>query len=130
MPDQQHIYISNNQTNQGCLGGCGSAIAVVLVVGLAVQYWYISAAVALIAVGAGVWYWRQQQQQVATAPVTPEIAAASGDCANCGQPVSGNFCGHCGASAGRTCAGCGMRGLLSPYCPECGSATYAPPAPT
>jgi O-antigen/teichoic acid export membrane protein len=59
--EQQTIVVQQTNTNGGCFGGCGTAIAVVLLVGLAVEYWYIALGVALVgAVGAG-WYLYQQR---------------------------------------------------------------------
>jgi rRNA maturation protein Nop10 len=138
VPDQPNIFVTQNNTNQGCLGGCGTAIGVVLLVGLAVQYWYISATVAVITLGVGIWYWRTQHQpQIPAAPPpaavaagSPTVAPAERTCANCGEQTAGNFCATCGTAAARVCAGCGARGLMSPYCPECGAATYTPPSPS
>jgi uncharacterized protein HemX len=43
--------------------GCGGLIAVLLIVGLVIQYWYLVAAVIFIA--GGVWYYYHKQQQEA-----------------------------------------------------------------
>jgi rRNA maturation protein Nop10 len=130
MPDHQTIIVTQNNTNDGgCLGGCGTLLAVMIVVGLLVKYWYVAVPVAVLAVGVGVWLWSRQQAPAAPAPAIPAgpgtLTAA--DCAHCGQPAAGNFCQHCGTARGRTCADCGQHGLNSAYCPWCGSATYAPP---
>src|SRR4051812_22989217 len=135
MSEHQTIIVTqNNGSDGGCLSGCGTLLALLLVVGLVVTYWYVAVPVAVVAVGIGVWLWSRQPAPtpVASAPAIPvavgPLTAAA--CANCGQPAAGNFCQHCGTARGRTCADCGHHGLESPYCPWCGSATYAPMPPT
>ena len=136
------IHNSNVQNNAGCLGGCGTVFAVLLLVGLAVEYWYVSVGVAVVAVGVGVWYLRQrelaalhseaQPAVLGRSPATSPSAAATDavTCAGCGAASGATaFCAHCGTARTKTCAGCGMTGLLSEFCPDCGSATYAPPSP-
>ncbi|WP_028061176.1 hypothetical protein [Candidatus Solirubrobacter pratensis] len=136
---QQNVYVTQN--NRGCFSGCGTAFAVILLIGIAVQYWYVSVALVVIGAAVGVWYYRTQRAAVAAGPVggaeSGRLAAAPGNdpaaartCASCGELTAGNFCSHCGAAQSRTCAGCGKPGLLSAYCPECGAATYTPPTPT
>jgi rRNA maturation protein Nop10 len=133
MRDNQTIIVS--QKNEGCLSGCGTLFALLLVVGLAIQYWYVVVPLAVVGAGAGVWMWNRRQLEptvgtAATGPApSPPTALGAGACPNCGMPSVGNFCPHCGAARGRTCADCGRRGLDSPFCPDCGSATYAPPPP-
>ncbi|HEX6020375.1 MAG TPA: hypothetical protein VFZ00_00170 [Solirubrobacter sp.] len=132
---QQNVYVTQNNTNRGCMSGCGSVFAVALVIGLAVQYWYISAALVVIGVGAAVWYYRTQHNQGPAAPTPTAIRPApapalAGTCEQCGASTNGNFCANCGAAQTRTCTHCGARGLTSPYCPQCGAATYTPPTPT
>jgi hypothetical protein len=61
---------------------------------------------------------------VAPAPNPP---LAPSVCETCGQQVAGNFCANCGKSRTLTCSGCGQVGLMSEFCPSCGSATYEPP---
>jgi hypothetical protein len=135
LPEHQTIIVTQNNSNDGgCLSGCGTLFAVMIVVGLLVTYWYVAVPVAVVAVGLGVWLWRRQPAPTPPAPA-PAIPAGPGplttaDCVNCGQRSAGNFCQHCGTARGRTCADCGRQGLNSPYCPWCGSATYAPPPPT
>jgi hypothetical protein len=129
MPDQQ-IFITQNNTQKGCFSGCGTFVGVVLLIGLAVEYWYVSVGVAVIAAAVGLWYWRTHATRPEVSPPGhDEINAAAATCANCGTSTVGNFCSSCGAAQGRTCAGCGQRGLTSPYCPECGAATFVPPVP-
>jgi hypothetical protein len=126
MRDNQTIIV--NQKNQGCMGGCGTVFGVVLLIGLAVQYWYISLAVVCIAGGAGVWY-LQNRPTVAGAGEPGRVAAnaKASACSHCGAAVAGNFCAECGTASTRSCSGCGRRGLMSSFCPDCGSATYLPP---
>lgn len=109
MPENQTVIVT--QKNGGCLSGCGSLFAVLVVIGLAIEYWYIAIAVAAVAACVGVWYWRRQPQ-VAAAPATTAVAAspaltsASGNvmaseqpCTICSSPVSGNFCAEMRHSA-------------------------------
>jgi hypothetical protein len=129
---QTIIVTQNNGGRSG--GGCGSVFAVIVVVALAVHYWYISAAVVLIALGAGAWYLSRRGTDASAlasphvAPLTPANGPAS-VCRNCAAVVRGNFCSECGAAHSLICAHCGQRGLTSPYCPQCGAATYQPPTP-
>jgi hypothetical protein len=144
--DPQTIIINNSnvQKNSGCLGGCGTVFAVLLLVGLAVQYWYISVGVLVVGIAAAAWhYFNQQQKLPARQPAvpsslrrSPEPAAApaahsqSRVCAGCGAAgVDTAFCAHCGQPQSKTCAGCGITGLQSQFCPDCGSATFTPPSP-
>ena len=129
--DKQNIYVTQTNTNQGCFGGCGTAFAVVLLVGIAIQYWYVSLALAVVGSGIGLWYYRTQQNELSRRERHAVASPLSGphSCENCGHPVTGNFCAHCGTAQNRTCAHCGKTGLSSPYCPDCGAATFAPPAP-
>jgi hypothetical protein len=135
MPEHQTIIVSQNNSNDGgCLGGCGTLFAVMIVIGLLIKYWYVAVPVVVAIVGIGIWLWSQPAAPVAAAP-GPAVPSGPGplttaDCVNCGQPAAGNFCQHCGTARGRTCADCGRHGLESPYCPWCGSATYAPVPPT
>jgi hypothetical protein len=130
--DNQTIVVT--QKNEGCLSGCGTAIGVLLLIGLAVQYWYVALPLAVIGVVAAVWYHSSRREQMpATAPAPaappgPVLGALSaGRCPRCEQHSSGNFCEHCGSARGRTCAGCDRHGLDSPFCPHCGAATFVPP---
>jgi hypothetical protein len=122
----QQIHVTQTNTNRGCLSGCGTTLAVLLLIGIAVRYWYISTAVAVLAVAGGVWYYRAQR--IGT-PATP-LPALSAPCSNCGSSVSGNFCSQCGAAQAHVCSHCGTSGLTTPYCPHCGGATYLPPIST
>ena len=131
MPDNQTIVVT--QKNESCLGGCGTAIGVVLLIGLAVQYWYIALPIAVIGIGAAVWYHSNQPAQMPAAP-TPAAPAGpalgalgAGPCPRCGQRSTGNFCEHCGSARGLTCSGCERHGLDSPFCPHCGAATFVLP---
>ena len=132
MPENQTIVVT--QKNEGCLSGCGTVLGVLLLVGLAVQYWYIAVPLAVVGAGTAFWYHtRQADLAGAQPPLTPpapgvSASLASAPCANCGQPSSGNFCNHCGAARGRSCSGCSAHGLDSPFCPSCGAATYQPPS--
>lgn len=143
MNNQQTVIV--NQKNEGCLSGCGSIFAVLMVVGLAVEYWYVSATIAVIAVGAGIYTWHQRSLQSppasaavhagphanAVASGASSTAAESGvPCETCGHVGSGNFCAACGAARTRVCSDCDRRGLESPFCPDCGAATYTPPTPS
>ena len=131
---QQNVYVT--QTNRGCLSGCGTTIGVLLLIGLAVNYWYVALPLALAGGGFGIWYYRSQQVEPAQRGVSGAeqvvgvAAAAVPQCGSCGAPVTGNFCPVCGAAQSRVCAHCGKRGLTSPFCPDCGAATYTPPTPT
>lgn len=140
MPEQPTIIVQQSQRNDGCFGGCGTAIAVVFLLGLAVEYWYISAGLAVIGIAAGAWFMHTRtaaSPELPAAPARPPVfaehpespvaPAAERRCAGCGAHVSGNFCGECGAAQSRTCSGCGQRGLQSDFCPTCGYATYTPP---
>jgi hypothetical protein len=43
MPERQTIIVTQNNSNDGgCLSGCGTLLAVMLVVGLVVTYWYVA----------------------------------------------------------------------------------------
>jgi hypothetical protein len=57
----QNVQVTQIVENKGCLSGCGTAIAVVLVVGLTIQYWYVSVPVAVLgAAWFGYWYYKQR----------------------------------------------------------------------
>jgi hypothetical protein len=144
--DPQTIIINNSnvQKNSGCLGGCGTVFAVLLLVGLAVEYWYISVGVLVVGIAAAAWHYFDQRQKLgaghqavpARATRSPQSVAApaahspSGVCAGCGAAdVNTAFCAHCGRAQSKTCAGCGVTGLHSQFCPDCGSATFTPPSP-
>jgi hypothetical protein len=132
VPDNQTIIVT--QKNEGCLSGCGTLFAVLIVAGLTINYWYVALPLAIAGAGAGVWIWNRRQVRPAVAgdthPTRPApTALGAGVCPNCDTPSSDTFCPHCGAARGRTCAHCGRRGLDSPFCPDCGSATYTPPTP-
>ncbi len=133
MEHQTIIVTQNNGGRSG--GGCGTVFAVFIVVALAIQYWYISAAVVLIALGAGAWYLSRRRataSPLAAPHAAPALATPAGSasvCGNCDAVVRGNFCSECGAAHSLICAHCGQRGLTSPYCPQCGAATYQPPTP-
>jgi len=133
VPDHQTINVTQIQKNEGCLGGCGTIFAVTLLIGLAVEYWYVALAAAVVGAGIAFYLWQQQPQAVLPGPQDAEhyqpISQASATCGACGHQVATHFCGYCGLAQTRTCAGCGRRGLTSSFCPDCGSATYQPPAP-
>jgi predicted RNA-binding Zn-ribbon protein involved in translation (DUF1610 family) len=136
----QNIYVTqtNNNSSSGCFSGCGTTFGVLLLIGIAVKYWYVSLALVVAACAVGVWYYRTHELpdgDQAPVPVAAPVAAsaaipATRVCASCGQQAAGNFCPNCGASQTRSCSHCGKRGLESAYCPDCGSATYEPPTPT
>jgi ribosomal protein L32 len=142
---EQNVNVTQVVQNQGCMSGCFTLFAVLAVIGLAVEYWYVSVGVLVVAALAGWLYWRQQQElqpaseteargvpASASAPTPVSVGAATGKtCANCGtMGIGGKFCPECGAPQTKTCAGCGQVGLATPFCPNCGSATYWPPTPT
>ena len=143
---EQNVNVTQVVQNQGCMSGCFTLFAVLAVIGLAVEYWYVSVGVLVVAAVGGYFYWRHQQELAAAAPAPPlhaqstvgaaivspeETAAFAKTCASCGMTgLSGKFCPECGAAQTKTCAGCGMSGLASAFCPECGSATYWPPVPS
>ncbi len=61
----------------GCLSGCGTFIAILLVVGLAITYWYVAIPVAVLALVAGLVYWNYQRSETPSAPATtPDQGAA------------------------------------------------------
>lgn len=131
------VIVNNIQRNNGCLGGCGTAFGVLLVIGLAVEYWYIALAVAVVGVALGFIVHRQRALTVdermppwRPGAVSPSAATLGRACAACGATDGvGAFCATCGTATGRTCSGCGETGLLSPFCPACGAATHAPIRP-
>ena len=125
MRDNQTIIVT--QKNQGCLSGCGTAVAVILLIGLAVQYWYISLMIVVVAAGAGIWHLQRRPSTDAVQTAAPPPIVISSSCSHCGAAVTGNFCGECGTAKTRQCTGCEQRGLMSAFCPNCGSATYLPP---
>jgi hypothetical protein len=146
MHNQQTVIVNNR--NGGCLSGCGTVFVVLVVLGLAIEYWYVAVPVAAVAgaVALYVWYQREQSQLPAPVPefngrvgsVVPSpagvaaashVAAAPAVCGRCGGSAPGNFCAHCGAARTRMCSSCGRVGLTSDFCPDCGSATYVPPVP-
>lgn len=114
--------------------------------GLAIEYWYVSVGVAVLAIGFAVyWFGFRAREAVEAAEPSPAIGGGGGAsrvtstgparpssqdavCENCGAAGPGGlFCPDCGAAQALTCSGCGQRGLSSPFCPECGSATYKHP---
>lgn len=129
------VHTSNVQKNSGCFSGCGTIFAALLLIGLAVQYWYISAGVAVIGIAAAIWHYRQRQltavavgEETAGPPGQTASAPGSRVCEHCGATgVTTAFCAECGHPQTKTCAGCGATGLLSQFCPDCGAATYTPP---
>jgi hypothetical protein len=52
----------------GCLSGCGTTLAVLLLLGLTIQYWYVALPIAVIVVVAMVANARTKRQQVARRP--------------------------------------------------------------
>jgi hypothetical protein len=136
VPDTPTIIVQQNQRNDGCFSGCGGAFAVLLLIGLAVEYWYIAAGLAVVGVLAVAWYvnTRSEPPSLPRAPDSATASAGAGavsgraaTCAGCGSAVTGNFCAACGAAHRRVCSGCERPGLDSAFCPDCGSATYLPP---
>jgi hypothetical protein len=132
MADNQTIVVT--QKNESCLGGCGTVFGVLLLIGLAVEYWYVAVPIAVVAIGAALWYHSNQPAPVSAAAPIPAAPASgalgvlnAGPCPRCGQHSTGNFCQHCGSARGLTCSGCERHGLDSPFCPHCGAATFAPP---
>lgn len=122
--------------------GCGGLFAVMVLIGLAVEYWYIAVPVAVILIPLGVYLYieggKENQQvptpaetQMATPGSATPLAEATTTCDSCGtQGLTTVFCPHCGAAQRMSCAGCERTGLTSAFCPDCGSATYKPPTPT
>lgn len=72
--------------HRGCGSGCGTFLAVVLVIGLAVTYWYVAIPVA-VALAGGAWWWSTRE---AEAGGTYECPRCHGRMAN-GQVI----CGSC-----------------------------------
>jgi hypothetical protein len=64
MSQQQSQTVQVIQRNQGCFSGCGTVIAVLIVVGLAIAYWYVAVPLAIILAGTFLWYWYQQKQKL------------------------------------------------------------------
>lgn len=142
MHNQQTVIVNNR--NGGCLSGCGTAIAAVLIIGAAIQYWYVVVPIVVVGGGAALYllYVRQPERgAVSPVPAGGFISAApppgagavsttgTPACAQCGHLAPGNFCGSCGAAQSRSCSGCSRPGLTSDFCPDCGAATYTPPSP-
>ncbi|WP_083487998.1 SHOCT domain-containing protein [Schleiferilactobacillus perolens] len=61
-------------TNSGWLGGCGTIFILMMVLALAIQYWYIIAAIVLIAGGA--WWYISRQKAHAVEQAAQEQRAA------------------------------------------------------
>ncbi len=59
---EQNVNVTQVVQNQGCMSGCFTLFAVLAVIGLAVEYWYVSVGVLVVAALAGWLYWRQQQE--------------------------------------------------------------------
>jgi hypothetical protein len=59
---EQRIHVTV-QKKGGCLSGCGTAFGVLLLIGFAIKYWYVSVAILLILVVVGVASRSQQKQQ-------------------------------------------------------------------
>jgi hypothetical protein len=132
----EHQTIVVTQKNDGCLSGCGTALGILLLIGIGVEYWYVALPLAVVGVVAAVWYHSNRQEHVPAAtpvpappaPAGPALGAlTTGPCPRCGQHSTGNFCEHCGSARGRTCSGCERQGLETPFCPHCGAATFVPP---
>jgi predicted RNA-binding Zn-ribbon protein involved in translation (DUF1610 family) len=142
----QQINVTQVQKNEGCLSGCGTLLAVAIVLGVAIEYWYVSAGVAVLAIGFAIYWFGFRAQEAVEAAPSPVIAPAGSSrvtttrptvpvsrkdaCENCGATgLGGLFCPNCGAAQALTCSNCAKHGLSSPFCPDCGSATYKPPVP-
>lgn len=132
MSGQQPVIVNVEQVNRGCgCGGCLTFIAVLLIIGVAIEYWYIAVAIAVIAAIAGVLVWLDRRD---TEPdgdtvdaktrgelwASPSTTAVIDLCGNCGAQVDGAFCAQCGTARSARCSGCGQP-LTSRYCPHCGT---------
>jgi hypothetical protein len=57
----QNVQVTQVVQNKGCLSGCGTVFAILIVVALVTTYWYVAVPVAVLAVAGGVyWYYRQR----------------------------------------------------------------------
>jgi hypothetical protein len=66
----QNVQVT--QVNKGCGSGCGTLLAVILVVGLIVTYWYVAIPVAVLAIAGGVYWWYRQRNKLPAAQSGPE----------------------------------------------------------
>jgi hypothetical protein len=55
------------QRNEGCFSGCGTFLAIALLIGLAVAYWYVAVPVAIVLAGVGLWYWNDRRKRLPAA---------------------------------------------------------------
>ena len=62
MAQQQPIRVQVEKKG-GCLSGCGTILAVLLVVGIAIKYWYVSVGLIVLAVAIGAIYVLGQREQ-------------------------------------------------------------------
>jgi len=123
-PIDQQINVTQIKKNEGCLGGCGTLLAVAVVLGLAIEYWYVSIGVAVLAIGFAVyWFGFRAREAVEAAEPSPAIGGGGGAsrvtstgparpssqdavCENCGATgLSGLFCPNCGAGQALTVLG-------------------------
>ena len=122
MPEHQTIIVTQNNSNDGgCLSGCGTVFALMLVVGLVVTYWYVAVPVAVVAVGIGVWLWSRQPAPtrwpsraaipVAAGPLPPPPART----ADSRRPAtSASTAARHSAALARTAATTGSTALTAP----------------
>lgn len=131
MSSQQPVVVRIEQMKSGCgCGGCLTILAVALVIGFAIEYWYVAVAIAAIAAIAGVAIWldRRQKQPGGTdisAKSRGELWASQGApvvdlCGSCGAQMTGSFCASCGTPRPQRCSGCGTP-VTSRFCPNCGT---------
>ena len=87
---EQNVNVTQVVQNQGCMSGCFTLFAVLAVIGLAVEYWYVSVGVLVVAALAGWLYWRQQQE---LQPASDRLRASRPDTAATGRTLPRSFHG-------------------------------------
>jgi hypothetical protein len=90
VPQQEPIRVIVEKKG-GCFSGCGTALGVLLLIGIAIKFWYVSVGLIVLAVVVGIIASRQQKQQRQEAeqaarrkpgprdPWLNEVAVAFGD---------------------------------------------------
>jgi hypothetical protein len=61
---QQNVQVTQVVENKGCLSGCGTLFAVLLVVGLIVTYWYVAVPIAVLAAGGGAYFYFKRRGEL------------------------------------------------------------------